>query len=340
MSAIDPPHSSSKEFAPPNGPESPFVHAHLLDRQGGGRRMDDDEVANWQPEQGLLWVHLEVGNALGMNWIIEHSGVDALIAEAMAAGETRPRSVALPSGLLVILRGVNMNPGSEPEDMVSIRIWIERNRIITVRRRFLLSIQDLRQDIAQNIGPKTTGEFLISLTERLALRIGNVVEDVDVQVERIEEQLSESDIGSLQRRVGAMRREAAAIRRYLAPQREALNRIRGKTELLNAQELHDLEEQSDLMTRFIEDLDLAREQAVLLHEQLASRLANEQNARLYVLSIVAALFLPLSFLTGLLGMNVAGLPGLEYLPAFAISVGIMLGVAVALLVYFRFKRWI
>jgi zinc transporter len=338
MNAANPP--SSREFAPPNDPSSPFVHAHLLDGRGGGHRIDDDQVAAWRPEQGMLWVHLEVGNAIGRKWIIGQSGMDPLIAEAMAAGETRPRSLALPSGLLVILRGVNMNPGSEPEDMVSIRIWIERDRIITVRRRFLLSIQDLRQDIAQNLGPKTTGEFLVSLTERLAQRIGNVVEDIDTQVDDIEANLTEGRMDALQHRIGAMRREAAAIRRYLAPQREALNRIRGKTDLLDAREMHDLEEQSDLMMRFIEDLDLAREQAFLLHEQLASRLANEQNARLYVLSIVAALFLPLSFLTGLLGMNVAGLPGLEYPPAFAISVAIMVGVAVALLAYFRFKRWI
>jgi len=318
----------------------PFVHAHLLDGRGGARALAAEEVARWTPGQGVLWVHLETGNELGKRWILTESGLDPLIAEAMATGETRPRSVALDDGLLVILRGVNTNPGSDPEDMVSIRVWIEKDRIISVRRRKLLSIVDLREMLAAGHGPRTPADFLIMLTERLALRISNVVESIEKQVEEIDDDVATGNVRSLQTQVSRLRRETASIRRYLAPQREALNRIRGRTQILSDHELHDLEEQSDLMTRFLEDLDLAREQAVLLHEQLAGRLANEQNERLYVLSIVAAVFLPLSFITGLLGMNVAGVPGVDYAPAFTISVGAMGAIAVGLLVYFRWRRWI
>lgn len=324
----------------PQPAQSPFVHAHVLDGRGGARPLDADGVAGWEPGQGILWVHLEISNESGKRWLLNDSGLDPLMAEAMATGETRPRSVALEDGLLVILRGVNTNPGSDPEDMVSIRVWIEEHRIISVRRRKLLSIVDLREMLAAGQGPRTPADFLIMLAERLALRINDVVESIETEIAEIDEQIATGTIPKLQASVSRLRRETAAIRRYLAPQREALNRIRGRTRMLNEHELHDLEEQSDLMMRFLEDLDLAREQAILLHEQLAARLANEQNERLYVLSIVAAIFLPLSFITGLLGMNVAGLPGLDYAPAFGISVGIMGAIAVALLVYFRVKRWI
>lgn len=319
---------------------SPFVHAHVLDGRGGARPLDASGVAAWEPGQGVLWVHLETGNEKGKQWILTESGLDPLIAEAMATGETRPRSVALDDGLLVILRGVNTNPGSDPEDMVSIRVWIEAHRIVSVRRRKLLSIVDLREMLATGHGPKTPADFLIMLTERLAFRIAAVVESIEKDVAELDEQVVAGNIRTLQAQVSRLRRETASIRRYLAPQREALNRIRGRTSMLTEHDLHDLEEQSDLMMRFLEDLDLAREQAILLQEQLAARLANEQSERLYVLSIVAAIFLPLSFITGLLGMNVAGLPGLDYAPAFAISLGVMGVIAVGLLAYFRFKRWI
>jgi zinc transporter len=321
-------------------PESPFVHAHILDRRGRGRAIGDDEVAIWDAPQGVLWVHLEVGNERGKRWLLDDSGLDPLIAEAMMAGETRPRAIATESGLLVILRGVNTNPGSNPEDMVSVRVWIEADRIVSVRRRRLLSIVDLREMLAVGQGPKSPSDFLIMLVERLALRIGDVVEEIESDVAEIDEQVAAGSVPELQQRVSALRRETASLRRYLAPQREALNRIRGRTQMLGEHELHDLEEQSDLMTRFIEDIDLVREQAILLQERLAARLANEQNERLYVLSIVAAIFLPLSFITGLLGMNVAGVPGTEYAFAFAISVAGMVVIAIALLAVFRWKRWI
>jgi zinc transporter len=94
------------------------------------------------------------------------------------------------------------------------------------------------------------------------------------------------------------------------------------------------------MTRVLEDLDLARERAMVAHEEFVARVAQEQNSRVYLLSIVAAIFLPLSFLTGLFGMNVAGLPGLEDPSAFLVVTGIMLGLAVIALIVFRLKRWI
>jgi zinc transporter len=317
-----------------------FVYRYLLDRQGGGSEIDMQSVAHWEPGQGLLWVHLETGSKAAVEWLRKSAGLDPLIAEALSAGETRPRSAATENGLLVILRGVNTNPGADPEDMVSVRAWIERDRVITVRRRRLLSIQDLRAALAEGHGPKSSGDFLIMLLERLAARIGEVVGRIDDEVDAIEDEIETGTIPGLERRTSSLRRQAAAIRRYLAPQREALNRVRGKTELLTEHEIHDLEEQSDAMTRYLEDLDLLREQAILIHEQLATRMANEQNQRLYVLSIVAAIFLPLSFITGLLGMNVAGLPGVNYAPAFWISIGIMAGIGALMLLYFRFKRWI
>ena len=318
----------------------PFVHGYLLDRHGKGHEIDAAAVADWKPEQGLLWVHLELTSEAAKDWLLEKSGLEEPIAEAMTTYETRPRAIPTDEGLLVILRGVNMNPGSDPEDMVAVRVWIEENRIISVRRRRLLSIQDVRQALAAGIGPHSSGEFLIMLAERLAFRIGDVVNRIEAAVDAADAQVNEGDVRSLQREVGSLRQQTAAIRRHLAPQRDALNRIRGRTNLLTSAEMHDLEEQSDLVTRYLEDLDLTRESAILVQEQLTSRLANEQNARLYMLSIVAAIFLPLSFITGLLGMNVGGLPGLDFQPAFWISVAVMCLIAAALLVYFRFKKWI
>jgi len=77
-----------------------------------------------------------------------------------------------------------------------------------------------------------------------------------------------------------------------------------------------------------------------LHEELLSRIAQEQNSRMYVLSIVAAIFLPLTFVTGLLGMNVGGLPGLDNPKGFVVSMVVMVVLGAALLGYFRHKKWL
>jgi zinc transporter len=234
-----------------------------------------------------------------------------------------------------------MNPGADPEDMVSVRVWLQANRIITSRRRRLMAIQELRDGIEAGQAPKTSGEFLIRLTERLAGRIGAVVDDIEEQADRLEETLEANAARTSPTAVSTLRQQAAAIRRYLAPQRDALDRLyRDPGMILSTEEAQELREQADRMTRYLEDLDLARERAVVLREEYMSRLAHEQNARIYLLSVVAAIFLPLSFLTGLFGMNVAGLPGTDNPAGFIITATTMLLLGIGLVAFFKWKGWI
>ncbi|MDX1509237.1 MAG: CorA family divalent cation transporter, partial [Woeseiaceae bacterium] len=139
----------------------------------------------------------------------------------------------------------------------------------------------------------------------------------------------------------ATRRQIAAVRRFLSPQRDALDRFnRHHISFFDDQDMHALRQETDRITRYLEDLDLMRERTVVLQEELLSQLAQQQNTRMYVLSVVAAVFLPLTFVTGLLGMNVGGLPGVDSAAGFAASVVVMVVLGVALLAFFRWKKWL
>ncbi len=323
------------------GTASPFLFAWLLDRKGGGRLIDDPEAINAADRSGIVWVHLNILEEAALSWLHEDSGLEPVIVAQLCAGETRPRVVANEHGMLLLLRGINMNPGAQPDDMVTVRIWLEHNRIVTTVRRSLLAISDVYEAIGQGDGPRTSGEFLIMLAERLAERIGDAVDNIESNLDGLEEALASDLTKATLAGFSALRRQAAAIRRYLAPQRDALERLyREHGPVLTGEENRLLREEADRMTRALEDIDLVRERATVLQEEYMSRLAHEQNARIYVLSVVAVIFLPLSFLTGLLGMNVAGLPGTENPAGFTISAAVMISVGIALVVFFRWKKWI
>jgi zinc transporter len=164
-----------------------LLHALLLDRNGSATAVNPDDIDKWRPEDGLLWLHLDVAENPPREWLQDAIGLESLVVEALTADETRPRSLTLGDGLLTVLRGVNMNPGDDPEDMVSIRMWIERDRIVSTRRRKLLSVQDLRELLEQGIGPRTSGEFLSELIGRLADRIGGFVDTIEDKLSSIEE---------------------------------------------------------------------------------------------------------------------------------------------------------
>jgi zinc transporter len=318
-----------------------FSSALLLDGQGGARELSDDEVYDWQAGDGLLWVDFNQSSKKARQWLLQDSGVDHNVASILLEGETRPRSLAEAGGLVVIMRGINMNPGAVPDDMVAVRIWLDRNLVITARRRRVLSLADVRDSLLAGKGPATVGQFLVSITGRLTDRIADAVDNIERLLEDLDDMLAEGDVDAARSSLGVVRRQAAAIRRHLAPQRDALDRLaRSSSALLSEAEQFELREEGDQLTRHIEDLDLARENALVTQEELMNMVALEQNARMYLLSVIAAIFLPLSFVTGLLGMNVAGLPGTANPYGFLISAAVMIGLGIGLVAYFKWKRWI
>jgi len=320
---------------------SGLICAFDLDGRGGGQALDWPQVRQAAPAGGLRWVHIDFSQQEGRAWLRDESGLDDSIVEAMLQEDIRPRSLQTPTGVLTVLRGVNLNPGSDVEDMVSIRVWLEKDRIISARRRRLMSVQQLRDELLAGNGPVSSGDFLVRLIDNLGDRIADVIESIDETIEMAEADQVGNRLQAYRGEFGNLRRKTAHIRRYLSPQREALDRLsRMQGELFSAEDLSSLQEETNRMTLFVEELDLSRERAMVAQEDMLSSLAHEQNSKMYLLSIVAAIFLPLSFLTGLFGMNVAGLPGLENPQAFNIVAGLMIALGLGILLLFRWKKWL
>ena len=318
-----------------------FLHCCTLNGHGGADPVDPQSIPAQTSGQGALWVHLDVNDEASQAWLQNESGLEPVIVDALLADETRPRSFSTDHGLLVVLRGVNTNPGADPEDMVSIRVWIEKNRIISTRRRRLLSIIDIQETLKEGIGPKSPGNFLSSLVASLADRVGDFIDDIEERVEEAEAMMATQDHTQFRQMVSMLRHQIATVRRFLAPQRDALDRLyRQPGDWLMEADIRGLRDEADRITRYLEDLDLARERTMVLREEFLGQLAQEQNSRMYVLSIVAAIFLPLTFVTGLLGMNVGGLPGVESPWGFAGSIVIMVLAGLGLAVFFRSKKWL
>ncbi|NVK41337.1 MAG: zinc transporter ZntB [Oceanospirillaceae bacterium] len=322
------------------GPDG-LIYGFLFDRQGGARPVEWDRVGEWQPEQGVLWLHFDYTDGNAQQWIREGCGLNPLVANALLTEDTRPRTTVVDNGLLVALRGVNLNPEANPEDMVSIRLFVTDTLVISTRKRQLLSVSDLVEQMRQGRGPRNSAEFLVELADRLVMRMSDTVDDFEDRVAELEEQVLHSGSGELRQPLAQLRRQTIGLRRYLAPEREALVRMASEAlEWLDDGFRLRMREVSDRLVRHIEDLDAVRERAAVTQEELMSRLSDQLNSRLYVLSLVAAIFLPLGFLTGLLGVNVGGIPGAENPRAFLeFSVLLLLLVAIQVWV-FRRKQWL
>ncbi|MGM0540976.1 MAG: zinc transporter ZntB [Pseudomonadota bacterium] len=318
-----------------------LLHAYLFDGKGSGRYLTWSEVERWDASMGRLWLHFDYTNAAVQDWVSNQSGLESIISQALLTEETRPRVAAIEDGLLIALRGVNLNPGSDPEDMVSIRLWASADRVISTRKRALLSTQDVLEKLKRGTGPKDNAELIVQLTDSLIWRMSDTVDMLEDKMAELEDGTLSEDRSSLRFELSSLRRQTISLRRYLSPEREALTRfLIEKVSWFDHDNQIKLREVSDRLIRHLEDIDAVRERAAVTHEELLSRISEQLNERMYVLSILSAIFLPLGFFTGLLGINVGGIPGAENTNAFMIFVGILIVIVLFQVWLLRRNKWL
>jgi zinc transporter len=314
------------------------IEALRLDGAGGAGPLDPQEAAS---PQVPAWVHIDLSNPLAADWAWGQSGMEEAVVGPMLDIESRPRTLQHGKGVLITLRGVNLNPGARLEDMISVRVWLEAGRVVTATRRKLRSLTEIRDAIDQGAGPTSPARLLLELIDRLNRYIGEATEQIEQNIDAAEDQVERGAGAARNSAFNRLRRQTAQVRRYLLPQRDALDRLSRLTDSpFSAAEQVELREHLNRLTLSLEDLDLVRERALVAQEELLNVLAHEQNSRMLLLSIVAAVFLPLSFLTGLMGMNVAGLPGMEFRGSFYVMVLLMLAAAALILAIFRRRKWL
>lgn len=321
--------------------KSGLIVAFLFDGQGGGRELTFEEVKRWRPDQGILWAHFDYSHEASQQWILSSSGLPEVCTSALLREETRPRVVAVDDGLLLALRGVNLNPNSSPEDMVSVRMYVDAHRIISSRNRRLLTTDDIVAALRAGSGPKDSADFLSFFVGGLTHRIETIVDRQEEYADELEERMLSDDQQVTRSGLAAVRGECIVLRRYLNPQREAMRSLFAqKVSWLSDRKLIELREIGDHLIRLIENLDATRDRAAVIHEELVSQMSEQLNSRMYVLSIVSVVFMPLGFLTGLLGVNLAGIPGADYPKAFFVFVISLAVISLAIVVALRRFKWL
>ena len=321
--------------------EEGLVFACIFNGKGGAQPLTWDGINSWSIQQGPLWVHLDRMGLDSQRWIQEESGLSPIVAEALLEEETRPRSMVLDDSLFITLRGVNLNPGADPDDMISIRLYIDANRVVTVRHRRLMTMQDIRSSLEENKGPKNSGDFLTVLTDRLMDRMAPVISQLDERIDDLEEQIIGQASYQLRSQLGLLRRQTISFRRYISPQREVISHLQhAQLTWLTATDRARIREVADHLIRYVEDLDAARDRMGVMQEELTGKLSEQMNKTMYILTVLAGIFLPITFVTGLLGINVGGIPGSEDPWAFTLVCSTLTSVGVLLVVLFRWLKWL
>ena len=311
----------------------------LVVGDGPVRRLSPEEAASYQGP-GFLWLHLQGRDEHDLAFIKTQPDIPDVAAGALAATETRPRCDRIDEGAILNLRGPGELDPADSDRLVSIRFWVTRARVVTLSRRPLSALPEVvRRMEAGKV--RDSGDLVAAFARAISTQLDPEVSALGDRLDDVESDLEPNHLFRLRRDITAVRSAAISFRRFVAPNRDALRTLAALDFewLAEDDRLHILEA-ADRFARMAEELEAVRERAALLHEQITDLRAEQTDQRALYISVVAFIFLPLTFVTGLLGMNVQGIPYAHSAWSFWGVVIFCVLVGVSVLGWFRWRNWL
>jgi zinc transporter len=311
----------------------------LLLVDGAVRRLSVEEADAYEGP-GFLWIHLEGRDEEDLAFLRSSDDIPDVAAGALAATETRPRCDRMDHGAILNLRGPGDLDPDDSDRLVSIRLWVTACKVTSVSRRRLGATASVlaKMEAGRIID---SGDLVAAFARAISTQLDPEVSALGDTLDDVECALDGSHLYRLRPIITKVRAQAIAFRRFVAPDRDALRTLADLDfEWLAADDRLHIVEAADRFARMAEELEAVRERAALLHEQITDLRAEQVDQRALYISIVAFIFLPLTFITGLLGMNVEGIPYAQAEWAFWGVVGFCVATGLAVFVWFYWRHWI
>lgn len=299
---------------------------HLLPLKGGGE-----------------WLHMCIRHKETSTYLMDEVALDDLIVDALMEEDTRSRLRVRDEGIMVLLKAMHLRGEdmARPEDMISMRLWLTPDRVISTREADVDPILEIARRLAKGDGPATPGAFLADLVEEHLDEVETQVEMIEDDATRIAQMIGSHKLEFACPNMADTETRISGFLRHLAPQRPVLATLSTLHHpVLDGRHRARLDDGLNRLLRYLETLQNLREQIAILNDQVSRIQDRRLNRSSYVFAAAATIFLPLGFVTGMFGVNLMGLPLEDSPQGFWILTAICLGLSVGLLALFRWRKWL
>lgn len=299
----------------------------------------EDVDAGLAATDGFVWLHLNASDARVQAWLADCPYLPEDARETLLGTDRHLRIDAGSDGVIGVVGDLHHDFSEDPSHVGTLRLFFDDRRFVTARRSPLRAVDRLRHSVEKGGCERRPVPLLAELLHHLSDAFAGVLLEATEELDDFESDVLADRVRDGGSQLGRVRRTLAHVRRHLGPQRIALGGLLAKlpawTTPDDAAELRNAVARLDAVGH---DLDLAQDRGRQLQDERAARLAETTNRNLYVLSIVTAIFLPMTLVTGVFGMNVGGLPGLEAPHGFLWTMLLMALIGVATFVALKFAR--
>ena len=334
-----------------NEPAPPGFISAFSFAGGEALRLTWDEARAAVAGDGPTWLHLSANDDAVEGWLEGVTSMPDVAREFLNGEDKRPR-VHIGSnfmyGVVADLELVAKTPDATAPDAReanratgALRFYVDRHRMITVRARPLQSTDRLRHAVLEGAMFRDTVDLFAGLIRALNDTFADRIDEIGDCLDDVEESVLEGGHARCRSVLGDVRRRLVEVRRFIDPERNALTQlVLRKLEWAEPRSMEALVQAIQVLNGLGGGLDGLYERAKLLQDEIAAALSEDINRKLLWLAIMSALLLPATLVTGIFGMNVAGLPGTKDPASFWIVVGVMACcAAITIFLLRRLRLW-
>lgn len=285
------------------------VFAWMLDGKGGVRPLDDNDIID---NDHPCWLHLNYTNPESAQWLATTPLLPNAVRDALAGESLRPRVTRMGEGTLITLRCINGSTDERPDQLVAMRVYMDERLIVSTRQRKVLALDDVVNDLNEGAGPVDGGSWLVDICDSLTDHASEFIEELHDKIIDLEDNLLDQQVpprGFL----ALLRKQLIVMRRYMAPQRDVYSRLASERfSWMSDDHRRRMQDISDRLGRGLDEIDACIARTAVMSDEISQLMQESLSRRSYTMSLMAMVFLPSTFMTGLFGVNLGGIPGGEW----------------------------
>ena len=285
----------------------------------------------------ITWFDIDIADDADRAWLMAWQEIKEQTRQALLAPVRFSHYEQVPDGTLLSVKAPRSEQTEDVIDLADLKLLIGSTRAVTVRSGALAAVDELRQHLGADRTLVTAVDLLGFLVAAMTNRMEAVIYDLTQDIDKVEDALLDGrsvphpqTLSELTRRIVRTRRQVNGTQLVLAPM------TTDPALALDADDRETLNRASNHVARYLASLDECRTRVQMLEDQIDAQRSETMTRSSLNLTVVATVFLPLTFITGLLGMNVAGIPDQHNPYGFWMVTG--LSALTSLLAWFLLRR--
>lgn len=298
---------------------------------------ESSQLVDWYDMRGIHDVNTiqRIGSDLGIHTLILEDVVDI---------HQRPKFEEYPNGILLLIKSFSFNSNTHTIHPEQISIYFNKHMLISFQEDETDVFKNVRQRLQLKKGKireKQTDYLAFALADEVIDNYFIILDKVAEEIQDLENSILEGPGEDLKLSIHHLKKQIISFRKHISPLREAVSKFsKSDNEFINDSTYIFLRDLNDHTIHILDMVDSQRDILNGLQDLYLSEISNRMNEIMKVLTVITTIFVPLSFLAGIYGMNFEYIPELKFKYGYFMLIMIMILVVFSFLIYFKKKKWL